>query len=114
MIRRRGQGPDLSLLLLFMQIYQVGADNIGYVTMALLGINAGLFYLDLDFLPQSLGQVCIGAREVWSGHQWSRLLLHAFFHANPMHLYYNMTSLLWKVSPEKRKKKTLLLIRDLH
>lgn len=72
-------------------------ENIGPVTMAVLGINSLLFFYQLD-LPFSTADadVCIGAGKVWFGGQFRRLLLHAFFHGSSMHLYYNMTSLLLK------------------
>ena len=32
------------------------------------------------------------------GRQWPRLFWSAFLHADEMHLFYNMSSLLWKVA----------------
>jgi hypothetical protein len=94
---RRGHGPDIGALMLAMQVMRIGVENIGAVTMAVLGINSILFFYDLD-LPFSTadGDVCIGAAQVWYGGQFRRLLLHAFFHANSAHLYANMSSLLLK------------------
>jgi rhomboid domain-containing protein 1 len=94
---RRGNGPDIGALMLAMQVMRIGVENIGAVTMAVLGINCALFFYDLD-LPFSTAdaEVCIGATQVWYGGQFRRLLLHAFFHANSGHLYANMSSLLLK------------------
>ncbi len=93
-MRARGQGPDMGLLMLAMQVARVGWENIGPVTMAVLGLNSLLFFYDLD-LPFSTADadVCIGAAQVWYAGQFRRLLLHAFFHGSSMHLYYNMSRL---------------------
>src|SRR5689334_17514688 len=50
-------------MLLAMQIFQVGLDNIPPVTLAFLGLNVAVYYLDYFDLP--LNQVCIGAYYVW-------------------------------------------------
>ncbi len=94
---RRGHGPDIGALMLAMQVMRIGVENIGAVTMAVLGVCSVLFWYDLD-LPFSTAdaEVCIGAAQVWYGGQYRRLLLHAFFHANSGHLYANMSSLLLK------------------
>lgn len=39
-------------------------------------------------------RVCVNFR--WQG-EWGRLLWAPFLHASDLHLYYNMSSLLWKV-----------------
>ncbi len=94
---RRGHGPDIGTLMLAMQVMRIGVENIGAVTMAVLGINCALFFYEFDLpFPTGDADVCIGAAHVWYGGQFRRLLLHAFFHANSHHLYANMTSLLLK------------------
>jgi hypothetical protein len=94
----RGQGPDMGALMLAMQIARIGVENIGAVTMAVLGINAVLFFYDID-LPFSTADtdICIDAAGVWYRAEYKRLFLHAWFHTSSMHLYYNMSSLLLKV-----------------
>jgi rhomboid domain-containing protein 1 len=80
-----------------MQILRVGADNLGPVSMAVLVVNIGLSVLDLDFLPWTeFSEVCIGAHDVWYRREYYRLITHAIFHVNSMHLYYNMSSFLFK------------------
>jgi len=89
----------MSLLLLVMQIGRVGVDNIGAVTMFVLGVCSILFYGDVDeMLPFStrLHDVCLGAGSVWFGGEWYRVLTHGLFHVTGMHLYFNMSSLLLK------------------
>jgi rhomboid domain-containing protein 1 len=96
--RHGAGGLDMGMLMLAMNVARVGVDNIGPVTMAILGINTALFYIDLSELgiPTMLQEVCIGANHVWYGHQYARLLWASLFHANSMHLMYNMSSLLLK------------------
>lgn len=96
--RQGAGGPDMGMLMLVMQVARIGVDQIGPVTMALLGINAALFYYDFSELgvPTALGDVCIGAPHIWFGGQYSRLLWATLFHSSSMHLYYNMSSLLLK------------------
>lgn len=97
--RQGAGGVDMSMLLLAMNIARIGVDNIGPVTMSLVALNAGLYFYDVSAvlpIPSSVYEVCIGAAQVWHGRQLRRLLLAPFFHANSMHLYYNLSSLLLK------------------
>ncbi|CAL5224585.1 g7292 [Coccomyxa viridis] len=68
------------------------------VTLALLAVNVLLY-----FQPEALGGVvppirdaCLQPYQIVQGLQFSRLLWSAFLHADEMHLFYNMSSLLWK------------------
>ncbi|CAL8464708.1 g4243 [Coccomyxa elongata] len=66
-----------------------------------LGLVAGMVLL--YFQPQGLVQyvpsvsnACLQPFQILEGWQWTRLLWSAFLHADDIHLFYNMSSLLWK------------------
>ncbi|XP_052432265.1 rhomboid-related protein 4 isoform X1 [Carassius gibelio] len=99
MMRNRHRGSNLGLLLLASQVFQLGIDNIPPVTLATLGLNVYLFLF--PFKP--LLQTCLSVREAYWHRDWSRLLLSPFHHADDMHLYFNMASLLWKGIKLERK-----------
>ncbi|XP_059369988.1 rhomboid-related protein 4 isoform X2 [Carassius carassius] len=98
-MRNRHRGSNLGLLLLASQVFQLGIDNIPPVTLATLGLNVYLFLF--PFKP--LLQACLSVREAYWYRDWSRLLLSPFHHADDMHLYFNMASLLWKGIRLERK-----------
>ncbi|GAB4816364.1 hypothetical protein N2152v2_003410 [Parachlorella kessleri] len=69
------------------------------VTVLLLLVNV-LAYLQpaglgLDFIP-SIRQGCLNPSLVLKSWQWWRLLWSPVLHADELHLFYNMSSLLWK------------------
>ncbi|XP_013396369.1 rhomboid-related protein 4 isoform X1 [Lingula anatina] len=100
---RQRRGPGLGLMLLVMQLLNVGLDNIPPVTLATIFGNTAVFLGLFDLKYPSIGQVCVSVVNVWYRKDWQRLLLAAFFHAHEWHLYYNMVSFLWKgISLEKR------------
>jgi len=81
---------------------RVGFDRIPPVTLVTI-IGQVLIHLRHSFgllhwvkLPSSIGDVCVSALHAWYRDDWRRLVLAAFYHADDMHLYFNMTSLLWK------------------
>ncbi|KAL2095852.1 hypothetical protein ACEWY4_008000 [Coilia grayii] len=92
MMRRRQHGSNLGLLLLASQIFQVGMDNIPPVTLATLGFNVYLFF----FPAAPLMNACVSLQEAYWRGDWRRLLLSPFHHVDDWHLYFNMTSLIWK------------------
>lgn len=98
-MRNRQRGSNLGLLLLASQVFQLGLDNIPPVTLATLGLNVYLFLF--PFKP--LLQTCLSVREAYWYRDWNRLLLSPFHHADDMHLYFNMASLLWKGIKLERK-----------
>jgi rhomboid domain-containing protein 1 len=97
-MRARQNGPDMGMVMLIMQVMRIGFENIGPVTMGLVVVNSVLFYYDLSELglPSNVYDVCIGAGHIVWGGEYRRLILATLFHANSMHLYYNMSSLLLK------------------
>lgn len=88
------RGSNFGLLLLFYQIARVGLDNIPPATLLFLAVNV-IVHL-VNPLHLGLHDVCIGAFQVIYGMEVQRLLLAAFYHLDDIHLYYNMTSLIWK------------------
>ncbi|KAL6064388.1 Rhomboid-related protein 4 [Balamuthia mandrillaris] len=99
--QRRGgrSSSEMGLFLLLMQVARIGVDNIPPCTLFFAAANVFVHY----FVHQvSLGEVCIGSAAVWAeglfgaGSAWQRLWLASFFHVDDMHLYYNMSSFLWK------------------
>lgn len=92
MMRGRQRGANLGLILLASQLFQAGIDNIPPVTLATLGLNIYLFL----FPAAPLLRACVSVHEAYWHGDWRRLLLSPFHHADDWHLYFNMTSLLWK------------------
>lgn len=91
-MRARQRGSNLGLLLLASQLFHVGLDNIPPVTLAALGLNAYLYL----FPVASSMKVCVSVDQACRLKDWRRLLLSPLHHADDMHLYFNMVSLLWK------------------
>lgn len=99
--QHRTQG--FGIMLLLMQMLNFGLDRIPPVTLALIAGQAILHlrYISeighfLSFVPYSVSDICISALHVWYRAQWQRLILAVFYHLDDMHLYFNMTSLMWK------------------
>jgi len=90
----RGGGNNLGMILLLLHIGRIGVDKIPPVTLGFLILNTVFHYMNP--LHLSLGQVCIGASYVIQHAEVQRLLLACFYHVNDTHLYYNMTSFIWK------------------
>ena len=102
---RRAPAP-IGLLLLGTQIMSVGIYNIPPVTFCLIAAQVVIY---IEMIAQicacfpSANAVCISTYLLLYHRQWQRLFLSAFYHADDMHLYFNMVSLLWKGSMlEKR------------
>uniref|UniRef100_A0A8C6TGX1 Rhomboid domain containing 1 n=1 Tax=Neogobius melanostomus TaxID=47308 RepID=A0A8C6TGX1_9GOBI len=91
-MRPRQRGSNLGLLLLGSQLIHVGLDNIPPVTLAVLGLNAYLYL----FPAAPLMKACVSVDQAYRLKDWRRLLLSPLHHADDMHLYFNMVSLLWK------------------
>ena len=104
---RQRRGENFGVMLLALQLFQFGFDKIPPVTLVLILGQAAIFLRigDLDRWFGSVSDVCISTHHVLAQKQWSRLILGTLVHANDMHLYFNMVSLLWKgVFLEKRFK----------
>lgn len=98
-----GRGMDSYAILLFAQLAQqiMQMENKPPVTMMLLAANVAIFFRDLmpeplQMLIPPLQYACLQPRAILKGGQWSRLFWSAWIHADEYHLYYNMSSLLWK------------------
>ena len=95
-MRHRRSGGNLGVLLLAAQVLNIGVENIPPVTLALVVGQSAIF---LNLLPQyfySAASVCMSTYLVWHRKDWKRLILSQFYHADDMHLYFNMASLLLK------------------
>ena len=97
MFRRGGRGRRNNrgngfLMLMLMQLGQRvhRLERKPPVTLALMGFMI-FIYLQPDVAP-SIGELCLSTSNV----DVFRLIGSAFLHASDMHLYYNMSSLLWK------------------
>ncbi|KAJ0021932.1 hypothetical protein NQD34_009422 [Periophthalmus magnuspinnatus] len=91
-MRPRQRGFDLGLLLLASQLLHVGFDNIPPVTLGVLGLNVYLYL----FPASPLMKACVSVDQAYWLKDWRRLLLSPLHHADDMHLYFNMASLVWK------------------
>jgi len=87
-------------MLLMIQLFQVGFENILPVTLGVIAINTGVY---LGIIHEFLGwrlphahSVCAGINQVWIQQEWWRLIAATFHHGDDMHLYYNMASFLMK------------------
>ncbi|KAM8953148.1 rhomboid-related protein 4 [Pelodytes ibericus] len=98
-MQRRQRGGNAGLLLLFLQIFQFGFDNIPPVTLATLALNIILFLNPM----KPLHSVCISVHEGYQHRDWQRLLFSPFYHADDWHLYFNMVSMLWKGTKLERR-----------
>lgn len=107
MFRGRRRGQNFGVFMLLMQLMNFGFGRIPPVTLvAILGQVAIFLGLgDLDRWFGSWKDVCISTHYIVSQKQWARLVLGTLLHADDMHLYFNMVSLLWKgVTLEKKFK----------
>ena len=104
MRRRRGNQVDPMLMLLAMRLFQQ-IQQLPYkppVTLALMGLMSWLFLMappgfDLCMTPAAI------ISDPSSAESLARFIVPALLHADSYHLYYNMSSFLWKgVQLEKR------------
>ena len=100
MYRRRRQG--FGLFLLAAEIFRVGINTIPPITLVsiLLMVVCYIQPSTNSFVSRigwpRLGDVCVSVEHTLYQHQWKRILFSALFHADDMHLYFNMFSFLWK------------------
>lgn len=99
--RSRARDPSLLFLLLAIgqQVQRLPVKP--PVTLALAAFQIAVHVADVPGFTAPLQQVCIHAGAILragllSRDAWRRLLTSPFLHADDMHLYYNMASLLWK------------------
>ncbi|XP_044526730.1 rhomboid-related protein 4 isoform X2 [Gracilinanus agilis] len=91
-MQRRARDTPVGLLLLASQIFQVGITNIPPVTLACLALSVLLFLKPL----KPFYSLCLSVESCFEKKDWQRLLLAPFHHADDLHLYFNMASLIWK------------------
>lgn len=92
MIRRRA---GIGIIFLVGQLMQTGLENIPSVTLAVILLNSAVYLRIFNNLP-SVYKACISYAHVMYGQDWNRIILSPFYHLDDIHLYYNMTSFLWK------------------
>lgn len=83
-------------MLLAMQVFRFGIDRIPPVTLSVMIAQVAIYLKLLGLRTPGLGEVCVSAGNVWFRHEWTRLIFASFFHVSDWHLYFNMTSFLWK------------------
>ena len=101
----RSGGRGLGVLLLGAQMMNVGVENIPPVTLGAIVLQSAIFLQFGDLMKwfPNTGKVCISTYHVLYRKEWRRLVLSALFHANDIHLYYNMASFLYKGRLLERK-----------
>lgn len=101
----RSGGRGLGVLLLGAQMMNVGVENIPPVTLGAIVLQSAIFLQFGDLMKwfPNAGKVCISTYHVLFRKEWRRLIFSALFHANDIHLYYNMASFLYKGRLLERK-----------
>lgn len=92
---RRNRGLELGVLLLFSELYNVGAGTIPPVTLLTI-VGQALLYMGIINVPWDKWDVCLSGNGILRHKEYKRLILSAFEHGDDMHLYYNMVSFLVK------------------
>ncbi|GAB5372658.1 hypothetical protein AAMO2058_001683600 [Amorphochlora amoebiformis] len=94
--RRRTNGIDPRMMFLLMQLArQISAMPYKPpATLVLMALNFAVHFYQ-HTLPLGIPQVCLHPAKILSG-ELKRLVFSAFYHGDDMHVYYNMSSLLWK------------------
>lgn len=112
--RTRGHGgsqqPNYLFWILLARLHQQ-ISELEYkppVTLALIAVNFGIFFkelLPLGLVPElqpllslipGISAGCLRPAAIFQRRQWGRLFWAALLHGDEWHLYYNMSSLLWK------------------
>ncbi|KAF4519427.1 hypothetical protein B566_EDAN008654 [Ephemera danica] len=95
MQQRRGRVLEYGVILLLMELFNVGLTNVPPITLiAILG-QVGL-YTGIINVSWDKWDVCLNAKTIMKQREYRRMLLSAVEHSDDMHLYYNMLSLLIK------------------
>jgi len=103
--RRRRGGRDIFALMMLANAANTVLNNtpVGqiWVTALFAGISAGVHFLvDDRFL---IDGCCLSAKKVWVWGDWPRMVTFHFIHMSDWHLYYNISSFLYKgVKLERR------------
>jgi len=98
--RRGGGGNDIFLAMMFMQLlHQI--ERLPYkppITLFLMGLMAVVFYFPQEFFGHHHDTMSIAFHPIliYEAEHWQRFWLSPFVHANAYHLYYNLSSFLYK------------------
>ncbi|XP_020285299.1 rhomboid-related protein 4-like isoform X2 [Pseudomyrmex gracilis] len=95
--RRRQQGLQYGIFLLFMQALNFGIERIPPATLIGVIIQT-LLYMGYIKVPWNPEEVCISAIKIIKYKEWRSLFFSHLEHASDMHLYYNMVSFILKGS----------------
>jgi len=94
-----GGHNDVFMLMMFMGLVQ-RIQNLPYkppVTLALMAVMAALHFLPREFgVLASLDHSAFWPEAIVHAGEWHRLWISALLHAGHTHLYYNLTSFLYK------------------
>lgn len=100
---------DAYWILLIAQLWNqiLGLDRKPPVTIALIAAQFAIFFKELlppelAALVPSTGAACLQPFSVVRRREWRRLLASGFLHADEPHIYFNMSSLLWKGGKDLR------------
>jgi membrane associated rhomboid family serine protease len=77
-------------------VLEIGVNNIPPITLGVLILCSVLHFDFIGIISPDVHQVCLIPSLLWSGRDWYRLLTAAVYHNDDMHLYYNMSSWLYK------------------
>ena len=99
--RRRGTQNPFIVLLFMRLLQQINSLPVKPpVTLGLIAVQAGLWFgprFGIQQIPYlEPWEVCLSPNLLLQRKEWHRMILHAFFHASEYHLYYNLSSFLYK------------------
>ncbi|XP_045619967.2 rhomboid-related protein 4 [Procambarus clarkii] len=95
MARQRRPMIGIGLLLLAHKLYSVGINTLPPVTLLAI-VGQTLLFLGIINPPWDRYDVCISGESILIHKDYRRLVLSAIEHADDIHLYYNMASLMLK------------------
>ena len=100
---RRPRNANPFVMVMLFQAFRRAMDEKVFVTLALAGFQAALFFFGDDPRVPGIHEICLLPAAIIYGKEFQRLILSAFWHADDMHLYFNMTSFIYKgILLEKR------------
>uniref|UniRef100_A0A0N4ZTP6 Rhomboid domain-containing protein n=1 Tax=Parastrongyloides trichosuri TaxID=131310 RepID=A0A0N4ZTP6_PARTI len=92
---RRNRGTSLGVILLIQQLLTSGP--IPPITLCFIILQVVIFMGYIPFMdPDHTHSLCLLPNVIINKKTWLRIILPVLMHADDMHLYYNMGSLLYK------------------
>ncbi|XP_069948206.1 rhomboid-related protein 4 isoform X3 [Cherax quadricarinatus] len=102
MARERRPVVGMGMLLLAHKLYNVGMDTLPPVTLLAI-VGQTLLFLGIINPPWDRYDVCLSGESILYYKDYRRLILSAIEHADDIHLYYNMASLILKGQSLERR-----------